>query len=292
MIRFSLHKKLKASTGDMQLDVECHIDQGKLVTLFGESGAGKTSILRMLAGLLMPEKGTIEVNNSVWLDTQKGINLKPQQRKTGYVFQDYALFPNMTVKENLEYALDKNQDIGIVKELIEIIELTDLQDRKPETLSGGQKQRIALARALVRQPQILMLDEPLSALDRAMRTKLQDYILHVHRKYNLTTILVSHEMSEIFKLSDQMLVLENGTITRQGTPMDIFTNRHISGKFQFTGEILHIEKEDIIYIISVLIGNNLVKVVADQSEAQQFSIGEKVLVASKAFNPMIEKISH
>jgi len=292
MIRFSLHKKLKASTGDMQLDVECHIDQGKLVTLFGESGAGKTSILRMLAGLLMPEKGTIEVNNSVWLDTQKGINLKPQQRKTGYVFQDYALFPNMTVKENLEYALDKNQDIGIVKELIEIIELTDLQDRKPETLSGGQKQRIALARALVRQPQILMLDEPLSALDRVMRTKLQDYILHVHRKYNLTTILVSHEMSEIFKLSDQMLVLENGTITGQGTPMDIFTNRHISGKFQFTGEILHIEKEDIIYIISVLIGNNLVKVVADQSEAQQFSIGEKVLVASKAFNPMIEKISH
>ena len=292
MIRFSLHKKLKASTGDMQLDVECHIDQGKLVTLFGESGAGKTSILRMLAGLLIPEKGTIEVNNSVWLDTQKGINLKPQQRKTGYVFQDYALFPNMTVKENLEYALDKNQDIGIVKELIEIIELTDLQDRKPETLSGGQKQRIALARALVRQPQILMLDEPLSALDRAMRTKLQDYILHVHRKYNLTTILVSHEMSEIFKLSDQMLVLENGTITGQGTPMDIFTNRHISGKFQFTGEILHIEKEDIIYIISVLIGNNLVKVVADQSEAQQFSIGEKVLVASKAFNPMIEKISH
>lgn len=292
MIRFSLHKKLKASTGDMQLDVECHIDQGKLVTLFGESGAGKTSILRMLAGLLIPEKGTIEVNNSVWLDTQKGINLKPQQRKTGYVFQDYALFPNMTVKENLEYALDKNQDIGIVKELIEIIELTDLQDRKPETLSGGQKQRIALARALVRQPQILMLDEPLSALDRAMRTKLQDYILHVHRKYNLTTILVSHEMSEIFKLSDQMLVLENGTITGQGTPMDIFTNRHISGKFQFTGEILHIEKEDIIYIISVLIGNNLVKVVADQSEAQQFSIGEKVLVASKAFNPLIEKISH
>ncbi|MCZ6694630.1 MAG: ATP-binding cassette domain-containing protein [Bacteroidetes bacterium] len=292
MIRFSLHKKLKASTGDMQLDVECHIDQGKLVTLFGESGAGKTSILRMLAGLLMPEKGTIEVNNSVWLDTQKGINLKPQQRKTGYVFQDYALFPNMTVKENLEYALDKNQDIGIVKELIEIIELTDLQDRKPETLSGGQKQRIALARALVRQPQILMLDEPLSALDRAMRTKLQDYILHVHRKYNLTTILVSHEMSEIFKLSDEILVLENGTITRQGTPMDIFTNRHISGKFQFTGEILHIEKEDIIYIISVLIGNNLVKVVADQSEVQQFSIGEKVLVASKAFNPMIEKINH
>ena len=291
MIRFSLHKKLKASTGDMQLDVECHIDQGKLVTLFGESGAGKTSILRMLAGLLIPEKGTIEVNNSVWLDTQKGINLKPQQRKTGYVFQDYALFPNMTVKENLEYALDKNQDIGIVKELIEIIELTDLQDRKPETLSGGQKQRIALARALVRQPQILMLDEPLSALDRAMRTKLQDYILHVHRKYNLTTILVSHEMSEIFKLSDEILVLENGTITGQGTPMDIFTNRHISGKFQFTGEILHIEKEDIIYIISVLIGNNLVKVVADQSEVQQFSIGEKVLVASKAFNPMIEKIN-
>ena len=290
MIHFKLQRTLKSSEGEMLLDVSTKIQQGTFMGLYGSSGAGKTSILRMLAGLMQSEKGLLEVNKKIWLDTSNKINLPPQKRSIGYVFQDYALFPNMTVKENLTYSLSKGQSKKISSERIDITELGELQHRKPTTLSGGQQQRVALARALVRQPEILLLDEPLSALDMSMRSKLQDYILKVHRQYNLTTILVSHDVSEVFKLCDQVLILEKGKIIQQGTPLEIFSNRKISGKFQFTGEIVHIQKEEVIYVVSVLIGNHLVKVVADASEVEEFSIGDKVLVASKAFNPLIQKI--
>jgi len=290
MIRFSLNKELKAPGGELLLKVDCEIATGSFISLYGASGVGKTSLLRILAGLLSPDKGHIEVNGRIWLDTDEGIDLKPQQRKIGFVFQDYALFPNMTVRENRFYALPKVNETEIADELMEVIELTELQNRKPDTLSGGQKQRVALARALVGRPEILMLDEPLSALDYAMRQKLQDHILEVHRKFNLTTILISHEISEIFRLSDKIYVLENGKVTREGTPLEIFSGKEVSGKFKFTGEVISIEKEDVIYVVSVLIGNDTVKVVADVSEIEQFKVGDKVLVASKAFNPLIEKI--
>ena len=290
MIHIKLQRTLKSSEGEMLLDVFAQIPQGTFMGLYGNSGAGKTSILRMLAGLMQSEKGLLEVNGEIWLDTSNKINLPPQKRSIGYVFQDYALFPNMTVKENLTYALSKGQPKDIISELIDITELGELQNRKPTTLSGGQQQRVALARALVRKPEILLLDEPLSALDISMRSKLQDYILKVHRQYNLTTILVSHDVSEVFKLCDQVIILEKGKIAQEGTPLDIFSNRKISGKFQFTGEIVHIQQEEVIYVVSVLIGNHLVKVVADASEVAEFSIGDKVLVASKAFNPLIQKI--
>ena len=290
MINLNLHKSLSTAAGEMKLHVEAKIKTGTITTIYGASGAGKTSVLRMLAGLLTPDNGSIEIGGKKWFDSTKKINLKPQLRKVGFVFQDYALFPNMTVRENLEFALENKQETKIIKELIELIELGDLQKRKPETLSGGQKQRVALARALVRKPELLMLDEPLSALDQAMRSKLQDYILQMHQEYSLTTLLVSHEMGEVFKMSDEVIVLEKGNVKQQGAPSVLFSNSQVSGKFQFTGEVLNIQKEDIIFIISVLIDNNLVKVVADEREAIQLSVGDKVLVASKAFNPMIQKI--
>ncbi len=291
MIQISLQKKLGAANGEMQLDVDLEIEQGALITLYGNSGAGKTSILRMIAGLMQPDKGSIIINEKCWLDTANGTSLKPQQRKTGFVFQEYALFPNMTVKENLMYALEKGQNNAIINELISIVELEDLQYRRPEELSGGQKQRVALARALVRKPEILMLDEPLSALDIKMRSVLQDYILKVHKEFNLTTILVSHDIGEVIKMSDKILVIEEGKITKQGTPMEVFSNKKLSGKFQFAGEILSIEKEDVVYIVTVLIGVNIVKVVAVESEIYSMKVGDKVMVASKAFNPLLQKIS-
>lgn len=290
MIQISLQKKLGAANGEIQLDVDIEIEQGKLVTLYGNSGAGKTSILRMIAGLLQPEKGVVIVNEKSWLDTANGISLKPQQRKTGFVFQDYALFPNMTVKENLTYALEKNQNKEIINELISIIELNDLRDRKPEELSGGQKQRVALARALVRKPEILMLDEPLSALDIKMRSVLQDYILKVHKEFNLSTILVSHDIGEVIKMSDEIFIIDEGKIIRQGKPIEVFSNKKLSGKFQFAGEILSIDKEDVVYIVTILIGINIVKVVAVESEIHSMAVGDKVMVASKAFNPLLQKI--
>jgi len=290
MIKIALQKILTAANGEMKLDIDIDLEQGKLVTIYGDSGAGKTSILRMIAGLLKADSGFISVNKKTWLDTNKGISLKPQQRKIGFVFQDYALFPNMTVKENLLFALEKKQDQQIVEDLIKMVELGDLQNRYPDKLSGGQKQRVALARAMVRKPEILMLDEPLSALDAKMRSKLQDYILKVHKQFNLTTLLISHEISEVIKMSDEIFILENGIITKSGKPVDVFTNKQVSGKFQFLGEIVQIKKEDIIYVVTILIGTNFVKIVAEETEIKTMKIGDKVMVASKAFNPLLRKI--
>lgn len=288
---FQFTKKLNAANGHFRLEVDAEITEGNLITLYGESGAGKTSILRMLAGLLQPERGYLKVGEEVWYSAEEKINLSPQQRKIGIVFQDYALFPNMTVRQNLEFALDKNQDKRVIAELVDLIELGDLQYRRPETLSGGQKQRVALARALVRRPKLLLLDEPLSALDKAMRDKLQNYILKLHRNFNLTTFLVSHEVKEVFKMSNEVWVLKDGKITSRSTPLSLFSQTDVSGKFKFTGEVVDVEKSDVIFIITILVANNIVKVVADEREASQLSVGDEVLVASKAFNPLIQKIN-
>ncbi|GAB1446581.1 sulfate/molybdate ABC transporter ATP-binding protein [Flammeovirgaceae bacterium] len=288
---FQFTKKLNAANGHFRLEVDAEITEGNLITLYGESGAGKTSILRMLAGLLQPERGYLKVGEEVWYSAEEKINLSPQQRKIGIVFQDYALFPNMTVRQNLEFALDKNQDKRVIAELVDLIELGDLQYRRPETLSGGQKQRVALARALVRRPKLLLLDEPLSALNKAMRDKLQNCILKLHRNFNLTTFLVSHEVKEVFKMSNEVWVLKDGKITSRSTPLSLFSQTDVSGKFKFTGEVIDVEKSDVIFIITILVANNIVKVVADEREASQLSVGDEVLVASKAFNPLIQKIN-
>ena len=290
MIELSIHKKLWSPLGKMPLQVKIDIEKGSFVTLYGKSGAGKTSTLRIIAGLLAADKGRIVVNGESWLDTEKGINLKPQKRKVGFLFQDYALFPNMSVKENLAFALGKYKDSKIIGELIEITELGELQGRKPETLSGGQKQRVALARSLVQRPEVLLLDEPLSALDLEMRLKLQPFILQVHRDYGLTTILISHDTSEILKMSDLMIVIDEGQIIKQGTPAEVFTHKEVSGKFQFVGEVISMERQDFIFIVSLLIGNELVKVISTDNEVESLKAGDKVLVASKAFNPIIKKI--
>lgn len=290
MIAIQIHKKLQSASGEMLLNLDFEIKENEFVTLYGASGSGKTTTLRLLSGLSEADQGTITVGTETWLDTDKKIQLPPQKRKIAYVFQDYALFPNMSVRENLSYALEKRQDNSIIEELLELMELQQLQHQKPAQLSGGQKQRVALARALVQRPRILLLDEPLSAVDYVMRIKLQDYILQAHRKYKLTTILVSHDIAEIYKTSDKVIVLENGNISKQGTPEEVFSSKLISGKFQFVGEILKIEKESFIYIVVILIGNNVVKIIAMEEEIVNLNIGNKVLIASKAFNPILTKI--
>jgi len=290
MIEFSFTKSLATPSGQKPLVVDCNVSEGDFVTVYGPSGAGKTSLLRILAGLLRPETGKIKVGNKIWYDSTKNEWIPPQKREVGLVFQDFALFPNMTVRKNLEYALDSSMSVSVVDELLDLMELKKLGDRKPETLSGGQKQRVALARALVRKPKLLLLDEPLSALDYEMRARLQDYILEIHGKFNLTTFLVSHDLGEIFKMSEFMIHLQEGRIIKQGSPMEIFSKQQISSKFQFVGEVLDIQKEDVIYIVRILIGNNIVKVVACEDEIQDVHTGNKVMVASKAFNPLIFKI--
>src|SRR3954469_22794466 len=248
MIHCSIYKTLQTAQGAINLDIFFEIEQGKLVTLFGPSGSGKTTILRILAGLTSPQEGRIVFNNETWFDTKKHIDLPPQKRQVGFVFQEYALFPNMTVKENLQYALEKGQTNTIVQELMHVMDIEQLQNRKPDTLSGGQKQRVALARALVRKPQLLLLDEPLSALDSEMRLKLQDHILKLHKEFNLTTILVSHDFSEIFKMSDTIMMLKNGKIISKGVPSEILVTQQGSEDFQLIGEVINIEKENFAHV--------------------------------------------
>jgi len=291
MITISLYKTLHTVSGTMPLDIELKIAAGEFVSLYGASGVGKTVTLKMIAGLLTPDQGIIQVNEEIWLDTKKKINLKPQKRKIGFVFQEYTLFPNMTVRKNLEYALQKNQDPKIIEELIDLIELKKLEYQKPNTLSGGQQQRVALARALVQKPSILLLDEPLSALDNKMRVKLQEYLGKIHKKYKLTTILVSHNIEEICKLSDRVHVIENNKIARSGTPLELFTPHKVSTNLQLTGKVTSIKTENMEYIVTVLIGTNSVIVVAQESEIQKLKIGDTVMVTSQEFCPVIQRIT-
>ena len=290
MIELEFYKILKASDGDLPLDIKLQIKEDEFVTIEGPSGAGKTTILRLIAGLLEPSKGKITVDEKEWLNTDKKIFLPPQKRNVGLVFQDYSLFPNMTVYENIKYALKSSRNGEHVKEIMDIMELGTLKDRLPETLSGGQKQRAALARAIARKPKILLLDEPLSALEPEMRLKLQDYILKVHRLLNLTTILVSHDISEIFKMSDRVIRLNKGKIVSEGIAPDVFREKYISGKFRFTGDVMKIEGTDVVFIVSVLVGNNIIKVIATKEEAENLNVGDKVMIVSKAFNPLIIKL--
>jgi molybdate transport system ATP-binding protein len=220
MININIEKRLIGGDGLFTLKVNAFVERNEFVTIYGPTGAGKSSIIRMLAGLLQPDHGNIRVDNQVWFDSDSKIYVQPQHRNIGMVFQDYALFPNMTVRENLEFALTNNQDIKIVDELLEVSNLSNLQDKHPALLSGGQKQRVALTRALVRKPKVLLLDEPLSALDSKMRSGLQDYIIEFHKRFELTTILISHDLQEVLKMSKRVLMLENGQLT-EVTPQQL-----------------------------------------------------------------------
>jgi molybdate transport system ATP-binding protein len=291
MIDISIHKKLQSNSGTMNLDVDFHITNGKLLTLYGKSGAGKTTILKIIAGLLKPDRGSIIVNYKIWYDEDKKIDLRTQKRNIGFVFQEYSLFPNMSVRENLTFALTKGQDEKIVSDLIEIIDLGDLQNRNPDTLSGGQKQRVALARTLVQRPEILLLDEPLSALDDEMRIRLQQYVLKVHQEFNLTTILISHDISEIIKMSDYLMELDHGRIVSKGTAKDMFMHNFKKDGIELFGEIIAIETNKLEAKVTVLIGRDLINVNIELDEVKALRTGEKIIISSERFDPTIKKIN-
>ena len=290
MIEIDIIKPLYTADGIIDLKVNKKINKGDFLTLFGKSGSGKTTLLRILAGLETPKSGKIVVDKEIWFDSSQKINLSPQKRNVGFVFQDYALFPNMSVRKNLEFALKNKNEIKKVDEILEIMEIKNLSNMKPELLSGGQKQRVALARTLMTNPKILLLDEPLSALDTTMRLKLQDELSLIHQKFNITSILVSHDISEVFKLSNRVFKINLGEIEEDGTPNELFSNQKISSKFKIVGEILSIKKSDILYIIEILSNNEVVKATAVEDEIKDLKIGDKILLSSKAFNPIVNKI--
>lgn len=289
LIEADIKKKLFTANGEMMLDVSFKVEAGEMVSIFGASGVGKTTILRILAGLTDPDEGYIKVDNEVWFDSENGINIPTRKRRVGYMFQDYALFPNMSIKENLKFA-QPIPDKAQITQLLELFDLKELRSRKPSMLSGGQQQRVALARALARKPKLLMLDEPLSAIDPELRTKLQDEILAIHKQFGITTLLVSHDLPEVFKLSNRVIMLDAGKIVNQGDPYEVLGAKRTSGKVQFMAEVLKVEEEDIVKILTLLSGNSLVKVVVRDDDDQQYKIGDKVMIITKAFNPVIQKI--
>lgn len=281
MINFSLQKNLHTAAGEMQLNVSTRIERGQFVSLYGASGAGKTSILRMLAGFMKPDNGFINVNNAVWYNASAKRNVEPQQRRIGFVFQDYALFPNMNVRDNILFALGRNESPAIVDELLAVTGLTNFAARKIQTLSGGQQQRVALARAIANKPAILLLDEPLSAIDNEMRLYLQDTLKEIHQRYSLTTILVSHNAQEIIKLSDVVIHLEQGRFQQQTTPAQFFQNGNEVAKI--TGNIISIDEKG---NAVVLIDNRLVSVPV---AAEKLTTNDRVEISCSNIKAAISK---
>lgn len=287
MIDFCLQKKLHTAEGEMQLQVDVHVEKNAFISLYGSSGAGKTSILRMLAGLMKPDNGLIKINDEIWFDAKQKINQEPQQRSIGFVFQDYALFPNMNVRENIAYALNKKDDKHFVDELLELTGLTTLLQRKIQTLSGGQQQRVALARAIAKKPLLLLLDEPLSAIDNAMRTQLQTTLLDIHNRFKLTTILVSHDMNEILKLSDTVIHLEHGLVQQNTTPSAFFASHY--NVSSLTANIVSVDENEAQQFIIVLLNNRIMKIISTEDDVN-FHPGEKVEIVYKNAMPVIRKL--
>jgi len=290
LIHIDIKKTLLSSKGVMTLEVNKDIPAESFTALFGPSGAGKTTLVRIIAGLIKPDSGVIRFGDEVWFDSNRKINFSTQNRHIGLMFQDYALFPNMTVEQNIQFALD-DKDSSYTKSLLDILQLSEFAKYKPQHLSGGQKQRVALARAIARKPRLLLLDEPLSALDSGMRIILQDEISKVHRMFESTTIMVSHDLNEVFRLADNVVCLEGGKITKEGKPQNVFTDTGISGNLQITGQIASIEIQDLINIVTVITGNNnIVKIIAFKDDISQLSSGDRVLILTNTFNPIIKKI--
>lgn len=282
MIEIKINKPLHGSNGTMNLDIDLNINKGEFVALSGLSGSGKTTLLRILAGL-ENATGTLKIDNEYWLNEK--YSKDSQKRDIGFVFQDYALFPNFTVLQNLLYV---KKDKELAKHLLDMTDMYELKDRYPNSLSGGQKQRVSLCRALMNKPKLLLMDEPLSALDPQMRTKLQNEILTLHKEFNTTTIMVSHDPSEMYRLASRVLVLDYGKIVNDGLPKDILLKTKGSQKFSFEGELLDIVGVDVIDIAIISIGQQLVEIVLTKEESKTLKIGQKVNVSTKAFTPNIQ----
>jgi molybdate transport system ATP-binding protein len=211
------------ASAPIPLDVAFRVEPGELLALVGHSGSGKTTVLRTIAGLWQPQAGRVRVAGRTWLDTGGGVNLPPHQRRIGIVFQNYALFPHMSAAQNVMAAMDAPDRKG-AERLLDLVNLHGLSDRRPAQLSGGQQQRVAVARALARRPQALLLDEPFSAVDRATREKLHAEIIALRAHLRMPVVLVTHDMNEAQLLADRMAVIERGQVVREGTTAEVMAD--------------------------------------------------------------------
>lgn len=295
-------KEIKKSftEGEAVLDnISLEISKGEFITLLGSSGCGKTTTLRIIAGLEQPDAG------SVWLDGREVTGLEPNRRDVNTVFQNYALFPHMNVAENIGYGLKlkkvpKSEIRKKVSQMLELVQLEGYEKRKPSELSGGQKQRVAIARALVNNPKVLLLDEPLGALDLQLRRAMQIELKHLQKKLGITFIYITHDQEEAINMSDRIAVMRDGRIEQIGTPDEIYNHPKTSYVATFVGNanILHgvaesIQGENAI----VKIGNDrvIVKLETSQQDTgdtrakQYLAAGEKVTLAVRSENILLQE---
>ena len=295
-------KEIKKSftEGEAVLDnISLEISKGEFITLLGSSGCGKTTTLRIIAGLEQPDAG------SVWLDGREVTGLEPNQRDVNTVFQNYALFPHMNVAENIGYGLKlkkvpKSEIKKKVSQMLELVQLEGYEKRKPSELSGGQKQRVAIARALVNNPKVLLLDEPLGALDLQLRRAMQIELKHLQKKLGITFIYITHDQEEAINMSDRIAVMKDGRIEQIGTPDEIYNHPKTSYVATFVGNanILHGVAESIQGQNAIVkIGNDKVIVKLETSQQntedtggkQHLAAGEKVTLAVRSENILLQE---
>jgi molybdate transport system ATP-binding protein len=218
--------KLVKKVAGFFLNVEWEADE-EIVVLFGPSGAGKSITLKLIAGLMEPDEGFVKLNGDVLYDRKRKINVPPQKRPFGYVFQDSTLFPHMTVKGNIAYGgkhIEKGSLEHRVRQMIKDFHLEGLEDKFPNEISGGQKRRVALAMALMREPKALLLDEPLAALDSQIKLEVMELLREVREKFAIPIVFVTHDIFEALSLADKMVIYINGRIAQIGAPLEIFNN--------------------------------------------------------------------
>ena len=284
-------KKSFTSEETVLNNIDLTIEKGEFITLLGSSGCGKTTTLRIIAGLEQPDEG------SVWLDGREVTNLAPNERDVNTVFQNYALFPHMNVVENIGYGLKlkkvpRAEIKKRVNEMLELVQLEGYGKRQPSELSGGQKQREAIARALVNNPKVLLLDEPLGALDLQLRRAMQIELKHLQKKLGLTFIYITHDQEEAINMSDRIAVMNHGQIEQIGTPDEIYNHPETSYVAAFVGNanilkgvVTETDKD----LVSVQIGNDTVSVLAPEDKPKK---GENVTIAIRSENIILnEKVS-
>jgi len=275
MIQCQIKKLLKGPQGPMNLLFNNHLSNGEIIGLYGPSGSGKTSILRMIAGLMKPDEGNITVQEETWFDQKQRINKAIQKRNVGFIFQDYALFPHLNVLQNITYGFSKSENQNRIQQLIALTGLSELTSQYPATLSGGQQQRVALCRALAPNPNLILLDEPLSALDPNTRRNLQMGFKELHRQFGFSAIMVSHDISELLRVCDRLIHIENGEIVSDKTIHE-YASQSEDAKISTYAEVIQINQSDDQSNIIVLLGNESYTLPMSNENIKDLQLGSMI----------------
>jgi len=291
MIEITIEKKLFISNNIHKLCAELRTRPGDKVVIYGKSGSGKTSLLKMIAGIIRPDEGRITMQGHTWFDATNNTNLPIQQRGIGFVFQDLALFPHMTVLEHLLFAQGKQKDSAYLDDLLNLTQLNNFTDKKPKQLSGGQQQRLAIIRALARKPQFLLLDEPFSALDPALRSDIRKELDALQTAQQFTLFLVSHDKEDTLGLANSYIELKDGKAFQQNNQSPSHSSAipgvsndniiYSKDTLNYTGSVQNIYPIELGYILDIQLNNEVLKLPVDAHTASKFNSGDTIKITTQ-----------